>query len=193
MNKLFTLLLALPIFVSAQEQGDFEVSLGAGLNMSTFHGDDAGGFSTRNGAQFGVTAEYYVSDNWSFKTGFIHDSKGAEEDLNGFSREDKIDYLFVPFYANWHFGEAHNWYLNFGPYMGFRLSAEELPTRRIIEEETNQFDLGLGAGIGRKFQISDNASVFVEYQTAVGTAEVFDRQDVFNFRGALNAGVAFTL
>ena len=206
MKRIFTLLMALPLFINAQEnmknnamsKGDFEIGVGGGVSLSTFHGSDADGFKARSASQVGVTGEYYFNDRWSLKSGFILDSKGAiEEDNNNATTETQLDYLFVPVYANWHFGANRNWYFNVGPYFAILLDAEAQDAQlKDIDDEIESFDFGLGLGLGRKFKISNNASIFFEYQGALGFLEVLDTQiddNTLNFRSALNAGVIFSL
>lgn len=207
MNKLFTfLLVALPLFLSAQNEGDIELGVGLGFNSSNFYGDDVVRSDVRTGLQAGVTGEYYFNDRWGFKSGLIYDSKGAEDPVvlvfsDGFNEEligndeTKLDYLFIPLYANWHFGKNRNWYLNFGLHLDILLNAEEQVSgvNVDIKDDVSSVDVGLGVGIGYKFQISDHARLFIEYQSAGGFVEVFkDGGDILNSRSALNVGIAFT-
>lgn len=186
MNKLFTLLVALPLFLNAQNRGDVELGIGGGFNLVAFYGGDAEGYDFRNSFLGGITGEYYFSDELSLKTGLLYDSKGG---IGKNNNEFALDYLFIPLYANWHFGYDKNWYLNFGPYFDLLLDAQE--EGNDIKDNVEPFDVGMGVGIGRKFRISDNASVFIEYQGAGGFLEVFENVDRFNVRSALNAGIIF--
>lgn len=209
MKKLITLLAALPLFLHAQSQGDVELGIGAGLNLAGFYGGDADGYNLRSSFQAGITGEYYLNDQWSFKTGAIYDSKGGE----GLAENDiQLDYLFVPLYANFHFGMDREWYFNFGPNFNFLLIAEREIVddglggtngfvREDIEDDVASFDVGFGLGIGRKFRISENASIFIEYQGAVGFLEVPEDNgffatagvsELFNMRSAFNTGIIFT-
>lgn len=195
MNKIFTLLIALPLFLNAQNKGDFELSIGGGPSLAVVYGGDVDGFRVRNASMWGVTGEYYFNERWGFKSGLIYDSKGGETDFNGLKDEVILDYLFIPLYANWHFGPNRNCYLNVGPYVAFLLDAERKITGTIdFKDNVNSFDTGLGVGIGHKFDISDRAAIFIEYQGTLGLAKVSDDDDdVFNTRSALNAGFVFTL
>lgn len=208
MNKIFTLLIALPLFLNAQNKGDFELSIGGGPSLAVGYGGDADGLRVRNASMWGVTGEYYFNERWGFKSGLIYDSKGAEADekllfigsppSGSFKDEVKLDYLFIPLYANWHFGPNRNCYLNFGPYVAFLLDAEMVsPLNFDVKDNVNSFDTGLGVGIGHKFDISDRAAIFIEYQGTLGFVKVPEDipgfNDVFNTRSALNAGLVFTL
>uniref|UniRef100_UPI00404B44C8 porin family protein n=1 Tax=Gelidibacter sp. TaxID=2018083 RepID=UPI00404B44C8 len=195
MKKLF-LCAAVAVFgftMNAQESGDIELGVGAGLNLSTFYGNDASDadVSSRTALQFGVTGEYYFNDRWGLKSGFIYDSKGTEFDGGG---EVKANYLFIPVYANWHFGSNRNWYLNFGPHIDILMSAED-EDGTDVKEFLASTDFGLGVGIGYKFEVSENLNLYIEYQGAGGFSDVVDGGDVDfkNTRSAFNVGVLFNL
>lgn len=189
MNKLFTLLVALPLFLNAQDKGDFELGIGGGLNLALFYGSDSEGYDARIGFQGGVTGEYYFSDQWGLKTGAIYDSKGGEGVTNNKLR---FDYLFIPLYAGWHFGKDKNWYLNFGPHLDILLTAEN--EGNDFKDNIRSVDFGFGGGVGYRIEVSNNASIFVEYQGAGGLLEVFENgNNRFNTRSALNAGIVVML
>ena len=67
----------------------------------------------------GVIGEYYFSNRWSLRSGLVYDSKGSKVKLSGEEYIDKLNYIAVPLHANWHFGSNRNWFLNFGPTLGF--------------------------------------------------------------------------
>lgn len=190
------MLVALPLFLHAQNKGDFEIGIGGGFNVAAFYGGDADRNNTRVGFQAGITGEYYVSDQWGFKSGLIYDTKGGKGDfvlsfgdaLVLVEVASRLEYLFIPLYANHHFGKNNRWYLNFGPYLNILLAEESKGTG--FEDGVRPLDFGLGAGLGYKFKISDKAAIFVEYQGARGFLEVFENgRDLFNTRSAFNAGI----
>lgn len=198
MNKIFAVLIALPLFLSAQNKGDIELGVRSGLILSTFYGDDTEGFDLRSSFQgAGVTGEYYFNDQWGLKLGAIYDTKGSKGVTVGEQFSDaevRLEYLFIPLYANWHFGKNRSWYLNFGPHLDLLLNAEA--SGQDVKDFFNNLDFGLGAGMGYRFQISDNASIFLEYQAAGGFLEVFDEDkvannNIFNTRSSVNIGVVF--
>lgn len=179
--------------INAQESGDIELGVGVGLNISTFYGNDASIFdlSSRTAAQFGVTGEYFFNDRWGLKSGFIYDAKGTK---GAGGSELKVDYLFIPVYANWHFGSNRNWYLNFGPHLDVLLSAENADGQD-IKDGVNSIDFGLGVGIGYKFELSENLKLYIEYQGAGGFIDIDSDGgvDLKNTRSAFNVGLLFNL
>ena len=107
---------------NAQDQGDFELGINAGLNLSNLASSDDD-FESDSRVSFNIAAsgEYYFSDRWGIKTKLIFDKKGFGDDDNDV--DVNMDYITIPVMANWHFGSNRNWYLNFGVYGGFLLNA----------------------------------------------------------------------
>ena len=64
-----------------------------------------------------------------------------------------------------------------------------------IKDDVSSFDIGLGLGIGYKFDISENAKLFVHYQGYNGFIDVIDGFDfsLKNATSAFNLGVEFNL
>lgn len=192
---------------SAQNKGKIEIGLNAGLNSSNAStsydsADPSIGFN------FGASADYYFSDSWSLKAKLIYDRKGWDNDLipvsDGFdpvvrfARTDiNLNYLTIPVMAGWHFGNKKNWYLNFGPYIGFLMNAKETRFDTDIKESFNTVDGGIAFGIGVKIPVSDKFKVFIEYEGQGGMAEVFKYNDyddtIVNVRSSLNVGINFLL
>jgi hypothetical protein len=96
--------------------------------------------------------------------------------------------------ANWHFGRTRNWYLNFGPYVGFLLNAKETAGSTPLNEVFNTVDAGLDAGIGIKFRISDKAKFFIELNGQGGVTDIIKDNGgsaLRNSTSALNVGINF--
>ena len=192
---------------SAQNKGKIEIGLNAGLNSSNAStGYDSADPSI--GFNFGASADYYFSNRWSLKAKLIYDRKGWDNDLlrvsdqfdpvvRYASTDINLDYLTVPLMASWHFGNRKNWYLNFGPYIGFLMNAKETRFDSDIKESFNKVDGGLAFGLGVKIPVSDKFKVFIEYEGQGGMAELFKYNDyddtIMNARSSLNVGINFLL
>lgn len=183
--------------VNAQsDSGDFTLAPQVGLNLSNYTSSENLDNKIRTAFNFGVVGEYYFSDRWSLRSGLFYDSKGTKVELSGEDYIDKLNYLAVPIHANWHFGSNRNWFLNFGPTLGFLLSAKaDTPDGEfdIKDELESSFDIGLGLGIGYKFNVSENTELFIQYQGYNGFVELlgFSEINVFNATSAFNVGVIF--
>jgi opacity protein-like surface antigen len=185
----------------AQEKGDVEFGVNIGYNSSTVTISNSYlQADTRQGFNAGFSADYYFSDRWSIKGKLIYDQKGWDngsfENQNGrFITDYNLNYLTVPVMANWHFGRRRNWYLNFGPYAGFLLSAEETVGGTDVKEAFNANDFGIAVGIGVKIPVSDKLKISLEYEGQGGFSNVFKESDgsIQNSRGSFNIGMTFIM
>jgi hypothetical protein len=206
MNKqlLSITLFMLVLFNSfGQDSGDFELGGNIGLNIGNVSTiDNQSNASSRIAFNIGISGEYYFSDRWGLKTKLIYDSKGwsdgfiTDENLDIFSTDFILSYVTLPIMANWHFGSTRNWYLNFGPYIGFLTSAKDSELDLDLKDGFASTDFGLALGIGYKFEISDKAKLFFEFDGQSGFTDIFEMNDgdaIRNIRSSLNLGILFNL
>jgi len=203
MKKIYLIVaaLALTTAADAQTKGSIEFGFNTGYSMSTVSDDDDYA-ETNQTFNIGASADFYFSDRWSIKVKAIYDRKGWDKDfltdINGnLIRTDiNLDYITVPVMANWHFGSKRNWYLNFGPYVGFLMSAKETTFDTDIKDGFNTTDAGLAFGIGVKIPIGDKLKLFFEYDGQYGFSEVLKNNDfdrITGSRDAINVGLNFLL
>lgn len=206
MKKIIFTLLAMGgiTAANAQSKGNVEFGLNAGFNSSTISSTEYYGNPDRSVAfNFGGSAEYYFSESWGIKAKVIYDRKGWD---NGFITDGStgqvfrtdinVDYLTIPVMANWHFGRTNNWYLNFGPYVGFLMSANDTRFDTDLKDDFNSTDAGLALGIGVKIPVSNFIKVFIEYDMQAGFSDIYKNNyddNVFNSRDAINVGINFML
>lgn len=190
--------------INAQsDSGDIEVGLGLGVNLSNVSDiRNQTGAGSMLSINFGASGEYYFSDRWGIKAKLIYDSKGwsdgfiENEDFDTITTDFELKYLTIPVMANWHFGGNRNWYLNFGPYIGILMSAEDSKLGLDLKEGFNSTDFGLALGIGYKFEIAENTMLYFEYDEQSGFADIFEVNEgdaILNRRMSLNIGVLFNL
>lgn len=193
--------LGLTTVVFAQKKGAVEFGINVGFNNSTVSNSDVSA-DTAYGFNIGGSMDYYFSDRWSIKGKLIYDQKGWDngfiEDSNGFDyvTDFNINYLTVPVMANWHFGRKRNWFLEFGPYMGFLLNAEDVRFGTNVTDSFNSTDFGLSLGIGVKIPVSDKLKLFFEYEGQGGMSDIFKVNEfsrVTNSRSSFNVGLNFLL
>ncbi|MGZ3776147.1 MAG: porin family protein [Mucilaginibacter sp.] len=204
-KTLITLLILSGIYsaANAQRANSAEFGINIGLNQSTVQ--NSGTQENANykaGINLGVSAEYYFSDRWGIKGKVIYDQKGWADGflvLNDGTEIDGIDYhlnyVTIPIMANWHFGQARNWYLDFGPSFGFLASASETSHSADVKPLFNSTEVGIAFGLGVKIPISDKARLFFEYEGQGGLTNVFTQSDgtFQNIRSSLNVGLIFPI
>jgi opacity protein-like surface antigen len=188
---------------AAQTANQAEYGFGIGLNQSTVQYSGTGENATyKNGFNLGVSAAYSFSDRWGVKARVIYDEKGWADGflvLNDGTEIDGVDYhldyITVPIMANWRFGRMRNWYLDFGPYMGFLVNANESSNSANVRPLFNSTDVGLALGIGVKIPLTDKAKLFFEYEGQGGLTNVFAQGDgtYQNIRSSINVGLIFPM
>ncbi|HVV54055.1 MAG TPA: porin family protein [Mucilaginibacter sp.] len=205
MKKFLIILFILSGFctVAKAQRAGGEFGVNVGLNSSTVQYSGTGQNADYTvGVNLGISGEYYFSDRWGVKAKVIYDQKGWGNGfliLNDGTEIDGVDYhlnyFTIPVMANWHFGMRRNWYLDFGPYVGFLASASETSNSADVKPLFNNTDAGLAFGIGVKFPLSNQASLFFEYDGQAGFSNVFSQSDgtYQNVRSSLNIGVLFPL
>jgi len=206
MKKILTTLLivlGIATIASAQTKGNVEFGVNVGYNGayvietgSNYNSPAVSGFNV------GVSADYYFSNAWSLKVKATYDQKGWGDGyltdgqgntINGVNY--KLNYITVPVMANWHFGRTRNWYLNFGPYVGFLLSAKEDAENTNVKDFFNSTDAGIDLGIGVKIPVSNKAKFFIEVDGQGGVSNIIavssDGSSVQNARSSINVGFTF--
>ncbi|MCA0153847.1 porin family protein [Winogradskyella vincentii] len=197
-STLFILLFTICFLDAQNEKGDFTLAPQLGVNFATYYaGSSDVTYDSRTSLAVGVVGEYYINDRWSFRSGIQFDPMGVKD---GGGNIDKLNYLTIPLNANWHFGSTRKWYLNFGPAVSLLLSAEgDLSDGSTIDlkDAVPGTDFGFIAGIGYKFQISENFQLFIDYQGFGGFTNLDELGnlpfDIRNSRSSFNVGGVFML
>lgn len=200
---LLSVMVLFSISTYGQSAGDITLAPQIGLNVSSFNYDNSAvDYETKSSFTGGLIGEYYFNDTWSLRTGLVYDALGAENQglESGGGGVNSNNYLHVPINANWHFGSDKNWYLNFGPALGFLLDATFEPEEGPEQDADDVFksvDFGLSIGIGYKFEVSENIMLFADLQAYNGFIDLVDIDEtdvtLYNFRTAFNVGAIFKL
>jgi opacity protein-like surface antigen len=188
--------------VSAQGKGKFEIGFNTGLNMSSVSDQDYYEDSdTGYGFNLAASAEYYFSDSWGIKAKLIYDQKGWNDglitDINSgdtYVTNYNLNYVTIPVMASWHFAPKRNWYLHFGPYVGFLASAKDTRFKADVKDDFATTDFGLEVGVGVKIPVTNKLKIFFEYDGQGGFSDIFKNNpnsEVTNSRSSLNIGINF--
>jgi hypothetical protein len=202
MKKVFVTLFIVFGFYSisqAQRRGDNEFSITAGGNLSYIESsydqsDITGGFNA------GIAIDHYFSRAWSLKVGVSYQQKGYGDgsytDNNGNETDGitySLNYVTVPILAEAHFGRQNEWYINFGPYIGFLTSATGNYGFGDVKDSFNSTDGGLSVAIGIKIPVAQRTKFFVEVGGQAGFANIFAGGGDYttNATNSLNIGLDF--
>lgn len=196
MKKILLSLITIISFVSSiaqsKEKGTIEITPKIGSSgFSEYHEADIN-LNSNSGVSFGATADYYLNNRWSFRTGLDFNKMGEKVFLS--EKEKKANYLSIPLNANWHFGSTRKWNLNFGFSPSFLLNAELIDSKgnhiEIPESDLKSFQLGSSFGIGYKIEITKKFGILLDYQFFIGLTNInkATSEKIINAGGSLNVG-----
>jgi long-subunit fatty acid transport protein len=160
-----------------------------GFASANYYSDETLNNSSISAVDFGVNGDYYFNDRWSLRSGLLFQTMGSK--YGPF--EEKLKYVTIPVNANWHFGSTRKWNLNFGPSVGFLMSADV--NGQDVKEMVNSTQIGFSYGIGYKIEVSEKFSILVDFQGLTGLTEVVKDSNftIKNYYGAFNVGGVFKL
>jgi hypothetical protein len=170
-----------------------------GLNLSNFIGD-LGYSDFKIGFNLGAFAEISLKHKLTFQPELLFSSQGAkfEESDNNFSFEEtlKFNYLNMPLMIK--FAASDKFALEFGPQLGFLLSAkskfeqtfdgETFSEEVDIKDSVKSIDFGLN--FGASFDVSENIMIGARYN--LGLLDITDVEDSEDFK-LQNAVFSFSL
>ncbi len=179
-------------FVNAQSRanGTIELIPQIGYSSANYYGKDVSSANKPiTDLAFGVAGDYFFNNRWSLRSGLLFQTMGT----SGTGFKDKLNYLTIPVNANWHFGSTRKWNLNFGPSIGFIMSAT---TNGIdIKNQVTSTQIGLNVGIGYKIEVSNAISILLDYQSLTGLTSPA-KQSNYDFKnsfGSFDIGCVFKL
>ncbi|WP_277015840.1 porin family protein [Flavobacterium lindanitolerans] len=195
----------------AQHKGKVEMGFNVGFNTTNISNNieiyDLP--DSRYGFNFGVSADYYFSDDWSIKAKYIFETKGWNNDLIQVSDESdpvvryestniRLNYITIPLMITFHaYGDDEdriNVYTNGGPYIGFLMDAKETRFNTDIKDSFDKIGGGISYGVGIKIPASNKFKFFLEYESQLGLTEIFKYRDRYiGVRHAMNFGINFLL
>lgn len=194
MKKIILLAVSLLGFNAANAQlrdkGAIELIPQIGYSSANYYGPEINNNDPISKATFGLGGDYFFNNRWSLRSGLHYQTMGTQF----YGYEENLNYLTIPVNANWHFGSTRKWNLNFGPSIGFLLSADNSEGVD-IKDAVNPTQLGLSYGIGYKIEVSPKFSILLDFQGMSGLTEI-DKDGMFSIKNAyssFNVGGVFKL
>ncbi len=159
--------------IHAQEKGDIEIGLSAGLNSSHATSFNQEAQNTKLGLNVSLSAEYYISEAWGFKTRLAYDQKGwtnvpIDTENTRSIKDYNVNYVTVPFLFTHHAGSARNFHMHLGPYIGILLGAEGEATGLDLTYVFHKIDLGISYALGYKVNLNEHIKIFTELEISPG-------------------------
>lgn len=176
-------------FSQSREKGTIELTPLIGYASSTYSGENVENNETVSSVSFGVNADYYFNDRWSLRSSILSQKMGSQ--FSGYKEE--LAYITIPLNANWHFGSTRKWNLNFGPSIGFLMSAKANGID--VKKYANPTQIGLSYGIGYKIEVTEDFGILIDFQGMSGLTKVAKdaEVDIFNAHSVFNIGAVLKL
>lgn len=175
-------------YAQIKEKGTIEIT--PKIGFSTFNEVNEGeNTCSTAGVAFGATADYYLNNRWSLRSGLLFDKMGGKNAVEGGTWEHKLNYLTIPLNANWHFGSTRKWNLNFGFSPSFLLNAE-VSGMEAPENVIESFQLGFTYGIGYKIKVNEKFGILLDWQGFAGITNInkVTNDNIRNSGGSFNVG-----
>ncbi|MBK6498547.1 MAG: PorT family protein [Saprospiraceae bacterium] len=147
MKKLFFTLLVVCGFIYVSNA---QLGVRAGLNFSSYS-VKGGGVSLNSDSQvgfhFGLTNDFKLTDNITFRPGLLYSGKGGKLDVLGESLPLNLSYLDIPLSFVYNFsGSDSGFFAEVGPYVSMLLAAKS--DGEDVKDSFNSLDFGLNLGLG---------------------------------------------
>lgn len=166
---------------------DFKFGAKAGVNFSTFVGDDSDGSETRTAFHLGVVGNYKISEKFAVQPELLYSAQGAEGNDDGISLTYKLDYINIPILADYTIAPGLS--LQAGPQLGF-LANEEVESANVSVEldEAEAFDFA--AAFGAQYKLKD-LDLFFQFRYTLGLTDVLQDVNATNSTLSLSIGYFF--
>ncbi|UUV20470.1 PorT family protein [Paenimyroides aestuarii] len=203
-KKLVACLLFTSLIANAQlkEKNDIEIAPCVGINSSNYYESvsyTGGSNKALFTPFFGITADFYVNNRWSLRTGLEYQTLGSSvytsELINNpqdnyyyryFYESEKLNFLVIPIHANIHIGKSRKWHINFGPTVSF-LTGANFGGEKVEIDHLRKEHLGFGVGFGYRFNIHENLSLGIEHQEYISFT---NNLNTFNSNGSFIGNIA---
>jgi len=206
-TKLFPILLLL--FIGAKTKAQVAIGPKAGLTLSTFVGNNAGGDAITFvlGFQAGASAQIKINETFSILPELLYFQKGTRTEFFdmgfNFEIEDRINYIEIPVLAKFIVAEPANTtqlYLTGGPSLGIGVNVnvvteegeeEGRETKSFDEKNLKRLDIAATIGAGVQFPVGSNL-LTVDIRYLYGLSSIDDTDSGIDFRNSgVNLAVAY--
>ncbi len=174
----------------------------AGVVLATFVGDNTSGTTTHTGLNIGALADFGRS-NLQLESGLLYRQLGTKMSSRGVDASFDMNYISIPFMAKYNFSgfDTNTAYLKIGAVPAFAVSrsvtakAGSISATVDVADETNSFDIGVGGGLGGKFNVSPGMAFVVEADYIRGLTKLNSKggDSIYNSDLSISAGLGIEL
>lgn len=200
-------LVAVALMVASMASAQVSLGIKGGLNMSNFGGGDTkDGYKMKLGYNVGVAADFEFANGFAVQSGLFFTTKGSKITAIEVGENNKIvsnvnlQYLQVPVYLAYKVPVTFDTRVVFhaGPYVAYGIGGETKTTVTLLgnsvtktsnsfdEEGINEFDAGLGLGVGAEF-----GKFLVDLGWDIGLVNLYNNVNQKNQNAYLTIGYKF--
>ena len=188
-----TLLLALLFNCAIFSQNEIRLGLGTGLNYSSIRNNSLGNPNSDFGYLFSLDFEYYLTENLSFKSGFIFEKKATNLEVGVPKYKDTYNYILIPLLLKYDFGKSNDFFVNGGAFFGHLLS-RYFGDKEISEINNKRFDSGISLGFGKTIKLNKKNIISFEIRNNLGLISIhnneitrrFNEEDIYPKTNSVN-------
>ena len=194
MKKLLLLVAVATFGFSNLNAQDIKFGVKAGANLASLNGD-LEDLKSKFSFHIGGVVEIPITDKFSFQPELLYSSQGAEYDdgldFGGISLNAKInlDYLNIPLMAKYYVIE--NLGLEFGPLVGFLISAEEDYDGETEDLKYNLKSIYFGLAAGASYNLDFGLNFGLRYNLGLANINDFEGDDDKISNGVLQISVGY--
>ncbi len=186
MKKIIALFICAASFGVASAQVSFGGK--AGLNLSTFGGEDNDGAKMKPGFHVGAFANVPVSGSFSIQPEVVFSKQGAKFEEDGMDYKSNLSYINVPVLAK--YTTASGFYALTGPQIGFLMAAKAKADGE--SEDMKDFfkktDFSWALGVGYNF--GNNIGVVARYN--LGLSNIWDGEEGKLKNSVIQVGLTYS-
>ena len=159
---MITIFLVFCFSVNGQKQGDTDIGIKAGANVSTLTGEatDDHDVSSRTAFNAGLLMRYFLLSNLAFQPELLYGGHGGKESFNNNLSTYRFSSLFLPLLFNYYIS---SFYLTGGPTLSYLLSAQvkSMGNTTNYIDNYKRFNFALAFGLG--YMISNSFGLDARY------------------------------
>jgi len=165
------------------EISQYRWGIKGGINQG-YQNSDKGLTDARTGIHLGGFMETTIKPKTDLQVEFVYSMQGCLED----GVEDQMDYINIPVIFKYHTNMARTFSIDFGPQVGYMLSAKRKKSSSTVEYDLNKItklDVSACVGISYRF----NPDFFASFRVNVGLTKIW--QDLTYTNAVAQIGVGY--
>jgi len=186
MKKHALALFVLCITAACTKAQQMTAGVKGGLNIAdvtNFDGDN------RLSGHVGLFLHGSLSAQWGIQPELLYSGQGQQYTFLGHDHTLALNYLQVP--LMFQYFPVHQFFLEFGPYLGFLLSARDKSDGDHVEVDGSYKKVEAGLGLGAGFWVNRQLGFYARYNIGLSDITKNDNRDYYNRVGQIGLAIKF--